>query len=85
MKTIFKIAFDVTDYFTIPVPDGAAIVHVDAQAGIPTMWVHVDTSAPVVERNFAVVGTGQRVAPSWTYIETFQMPPFVWHLFEVYQ
>lgn len=93
MATIWKFPFNVSDYFTVPMPDGAQILHVEAQQfssaadGSPAIWALVDPDAPVVERDFCVFGTGHKVRPpgpdmTVSHVATWLHGPFVWHLFE---
>lgn len=81
MKTIWKFQFGVSDRITLRMPKGAEIVSAGLQEGIPTMWGKVDTEAPPELHTFRIIGTGHE-CPDSKYITTFQMPPFVWHLFE---
>jgi hypothetical protein len=51
----------------------------------PQLWAAIpDTEASLDRRWFRVYGTGEPIdAPLGIYLGTFQMPPCVWHLFEV--
>jgi hypothetical protein len=65
-------------------PEGAEIVHVHDQNGLPTIWALVDDSKPAVRRVFYVRGTGFNLIRDDTkYIGTTHNPPFVWHIFEI--
>ncbi len=67
----------------VELPGGAKVLHVDEQDGIPQMWVLVDTEAPKEPRQFEVRGTGHNVEEGRIYVDTWQSPPYVWHLFEI--
>lgn len=84
MITIHKYQFKIQDTFTIPMPENAKIITVQLQAGIPTLWAIVDTSQPVVQRLFKIVGTGEELnGMVWydTHLGTIQLNGFVWHVF----
>jgi hypothetical protein len=72
-------------------PEGAEILHVDAQRNIPCIWAKVDTDRPAQIRKFRLVGTGhpldREVAASMFHHGSFFMEDgiFVFHLFEVTQ
>ena len=71
----------------IEMPRGAEILTIQLQGEIPTVWAMVDPDAPKVRRKIVILGTGHVVA-SWPpdrrykYINTFQVGPFVFHLFD---
>ena len=68
---------------TIEMPQGATILDVQVQNGHPQLWALVDHSASLQRRTFQIHGTGHPFsAESMQFVRTFQMPPFVWHLFE---
>jgi hypothetical protein len=85
-RQIWKFGFEVTDDFSLEMPDGAQILHVESQSLMPCMWVEVDPSAPRVTRNFHVYGTGHHMhsEPQW-YLGTFMLHggALVFHLYEV--
>lgn len=85
MKVIWKYQFKLNlNPFNIDLPVRAQILSIQSQENIPTMWALVDDKALVEQRQFCVVGTGQHVEfENLIYVGAFQMPPFVWHLFEV--
>lgn len=83
VTTIQKYRFDIdlTEPFTLRIPEGSEILHVDAQDGKPCLWAHIDPSRPVVGWRFRLYGTGHRIEGVGAHVATFQMPPYVWHLF----
>ena len=84
MQTIYKYPFEVKNEFTLAMPEGAQVLTVQLQGETPCIWAMVDHDTPMIERTFAVFGTGHPLPKKKSmYISTFQQPPFVWHLFEV--
>jgi uncharacterized protein YbdZ (MbtH family) len=81
MLTIWKFPFDVTDRFTLEIPDGYRILHVEMQGKSPCLWAIVDEARPPSQTRFALFGTGFEVPAGWEHVGTFQQPPYVWHLF----
>lgn len=85
--TIWKFVFNVSDRFTILMPEGAEILAVQTQNETPCVWARVNPSAPLVGRDFAVFGTGHEVPDdvAYAHVGTFQLHggTFVGHLFEV--
>lgn len=88
MKTIWKYQFEISDGFNLLMPYDSDILSVQVQENQPCMWVLVDTNQPVITRRFRIFGTGftnlDELGKFWNFISTFQMPPFVWHLFEYF-
>ncbi len=80
MLTIWKFPFEIADSFTLQMPLYAEIVLVDVQGGVPCMWAKVDPHLPTDIRRFHVSGTGHEVPPGAWHLGSFQMPPYVWHL-----
>ena len=80
--TIWKYPFAIDDEFDLSLPFGARILMVEVQGGGPCLWALVDAENAEEVRRFSIVGTGHP-APARGYIDTFQQPPFVWHLFEI--
>ena len=83
--TIFKYPFSIGDRFVMTLPVNSEIVKVSSQNGIPTMWCIHTTNTEVVEpRIFRIYRTGREIHDfeSLTYISTFELNRFVWHLFE---
>jgi len=87
MKTVFKYPLTVRDYVEIPMPEGAEILAVQTQHGIPCLWARVDTERPDETRHFRISGTGHELSTTdepLRYVGTFQLQDgiFVGHLFE---
>jgi hypothetical protein len=91
--SIWKFEFEVDDEFTIEMPKGARILHVDTQHEKPCIWALVVVESPKVNRRFAVRGTGHPCddlnlyrAPDErsVFVGTFMMAGgvFVFHLFD---
>ena len=86
MKKIFK--YRITHPLdVISLPEGAEILCVQIQHELPCIWALVDPDAPLVQRRFIIVGTGQDISnvDSSNYIGTFQQAQssLIWHLFEL--
>jgi hypothetical protein len=88
MRSIWKYNIPAQDEFSIAMPKGAEILSIQDQYGQPRMWVLVDTTEVLVERRFAVVGTGHVLGETWFdlhhFLGTFQMldGDLIFHLFE---
>lgn len=70
----------------VPMPAGAHVLSCQVQGGTPTVWAVVDTEAEMVDRTFAVIGTGHthsRLAFGLQFIDTMQLGGLVLHVFEV--
>mgnify|MGYP001617055388 CR=1 FL=1 len=84
MESIWVFPVFVGD-FTLNMPLGAEVLSTQVQNGQPVLWAKVDTGAPIVERRFAVRGTGhQLTGDEGNFVGTFQFPnlSLVYHLFE---
>jgi len=83
-ETIYKYPIGpVTD---LQLPEGAEILCVQAQYGIPCIWVKVDTMKSYKSRQIRVYGTGYVLSDECQkYIGTFQLDGghLVFHVFEV--
>jgi hypothetical protein len=88
MTTIYKYPFPIVPSFTLSLPRGHRILSAEMQGDQPCLWALVDPAAPKVTENFRLVCTGHPI-PEFDngvplgHVATFQMPPFVWHLFRV--
>jgi len=84
MKTIYKYNFEITDSFSIKMPEGSEIIYVEEQSKRPAMWALVDTSRQDKAMYFELRGTGQPFnGLEGEYIDTFYMfnGDLVFHLF----
>ncbi len=59
------------------------ILRIGVQNGVPQMWALVGIDSAAVTRTFKMYGTGQDVGAGELYRGTYEMGPFVLHLFEV--
>jgi hypothetical protein len=80
--TIYKFQFPINDEFTLAMPDGATILHLELQGLFPCIWALVDECAESVPRQFRVFGTGWPVSGVGAHVGSFVQGPFVWHVFE---
>ena len=89
MRAIHKFLLE-PNTSSVYMPQGAAILHVHMQGGMPAIWALVDVdSKPYKLRHFHIAGTGQPIPEEIDelmtplYIGTVHQEPFVWHVFEV--
>lgn len=75
MRTIWKFPLEVIDEQRVEMPEGAEILCVQVQAGVPCLWAVVIPDAAKVKRTIAVYGTGHpmKVKRADTYIGSFQL------------
>lgn len=88
MNTIWKFPIEITAEKRVSLPENASILTVQTQKGVPHIWALLDSGAQLVDRIFAVYGTGHRLPKDMSmhkYIGTFQMSNnlLVFHLFEI--
>jgi hypothetical protein len=86
VKTVWKFAIPIADEFAIRMPDGAEVLHVEAQHGEPCLWALVDPDRERVDYHFALRGTGHPIAGvalPRDHVGTFMLAEgdFVGHLF----
>lgn len=83
---VFKYRVPEQDRFSLMLPECALLLHFEEQAGVLMVWALVDPAARMVERHFALLGTGAQV-PEETHqllhVGTTQVGRLVLHLFEV--
>ncbi len=72
--TIWKFPLELTNEQTLEMPDGAEILCLQLQHGIPTIWAKVDPDGYKVKRQVRIFGTGHPIRPtaSTKYVGTFQ-------------
>lgn len=89
MRSVWKypLPFPPLDVFSLTMPDGAEVLHLETIAQLLYLWALVDSDRSSVERTFAVVGTGHPAPPAEeaAYVGTFFLldGAFVGHLFEM--
>ena len=85
MKTIWKFKLEAQTIQRISMPQGAEILTVQEQGGVPHLWAICDSESPLVDRHFLMYGTGHRIDIAFDkYIGTFQLMngKLVFHVFE---
>jgi hypothetical protein len=88
VKTIFRFKVPIIDKPTVYMPTGARVLPAPPGERNGTdieIWAQVDTDAPLEQRQFIVVGTGNPLPEGCTsFIGTVVTHggQFVWHLFE---
>jgi len=84
MITIYKYPIEVVDYQNVEMPIGAEILSAQAQKDILCLWAKVNQGVEGKSlRRFRIYGTGHEVQVDGKFIDTVQMGPLVWHVFEV--
>lgn len=74
VNTIWKFELEVIHLQDIYMPDGAILLDVQVQNGVPCLWARVDPLAPLVPRGFVTHGTGHAVPDTTVaYVGTYQI------------
>jgi hypothetical protein len=85
--TIYKYRLKLTEngIFQTTMPKDAKILSCQLQNDEPTIWAIVKDENDTCQRRFAFIGTGWPLGEKFdaVYISTLQMPPFVWHVFDL--
>lgn len=85
MKTIYKYTIKLTERQNVTMPVTADIICAQVQDGKICLWATVDTESEFEERLIGIFGTGNALPQlSMRHIDTVQIAPFVWHIFEIY-
>ena len=82
MKTIYKYEIGLGSKIDILLPSDAKVLLVEVQGMAPCVWVEHDLEKPKITRTFSIIGTGHEIPEEAAHVGSFQMPPFVWHLYE---
>ncbi len=87
MKTIWKFELETTDQQTLKMPNGAEILTVQIQHGVPCLWAMIYSDEPLEDRIIEINGTGNPVRDPCQmrkYIGTYQLQggAFIGHVFE---
>ena len=83
-RTIWKYDLEVTDEQTIQIPQGASVLTVDTQDGLPKLWMAVCPGEKKLPVRVAIIGTGNTLwCDGWTYAGSFKMRQdiLVFHVF----
>lgn len=81
---IFKYEIDLCAPTTLELPVDAKVLTGQFQGKKICLWIEIDLTAPKVQRQFIVFGTGMKFwERQFKYISTIQEPGFVWHIYEV--
>jgi hypothetical protein len=78
---------DEAGHFTLEMPVGSRILHLDLQDRAPhhpSMWVACDPQREPIEHHFYVIGTGHghTAIDYGDHVGTFQQAGYVWHVYE---
>lgn len=85
-RVVLKYPAPHRDPRTITVTEGAVVVLVDNQEGVPTLWVELDPAAPSVQWHVISVATGDpnRLEPGDVHLGSFVVRGdrwLVWHMY----
>ena len=87
LKKIFKYQLETTDVQQLEMPQGAEILCIQTQNGIPCIWALVEPNATVTKRAFEIFGTNCNVPENAKrkYVGTYQLNNggLVFHCFEL--
>lgn len=79
---IFK--YDVTNSFTLDLPQGSTFLKAGTQNGEMRMWVLLDSKAEKKPTHFRLVPTGVEFnSDGLDFLSTIKKGVFIYHLFEV--
>lgn len=81
-KTVWKVEALIDG--TVTIPSGAQFLDIQVQKGTPMIWVLVDPTAPKINMNVSIYGTGHPMPDDpGRYIGTFQVQggDLVFHAF----
>ena len=86
MITIYKYTLELTEYQNIQGIRVKDILTAQVQNNKIVLWVKISTSAPIVNLQIRIAGTGNEFNDGnfYTYISTIQLESFVWHIFYAY-
>jgi hypothetical protein len=88
VNTVYKYPLDFSkaNTTTIQIHDFADILKCAIQGeGVFNiyLWANVQTELSLIERHFAIVGTGWELPKNTKYIDTIFDGDFVWHIYEL--
>lgn len=84
MKTVFKYPIPATSKsFSEVLPRGFKFLRMLTQNGTMCMWLEVDKDAIKDQINFELFGTGQDIPVHAKYLSTYDVGPFVLHLYQL--
>lgn len=85
MKRVYKypIPSAIKNKFTVPLPEGFKFLRVSFQETQLQMWCEVPDGAKPVTVDFQCYGTGHDIVPGAKYLTTYDMGPFVFHLYQL--
>jgi hypothetical protein len=84
MKRIYKYCIPVQDYYAFTTYKGFSILSLQIQDDNICMWAIVDISAPLIQIDLRMLGTGMSVSNVYPYyVGTVQQAGgmLVWHIF----
>ena len=80
---VWKFPIDIQNTQVVLMPAGAEILCSQTQGGVATLWAKVTPSGQPTRRLIEIFGTGHPMDDAdREYIDTIQVGPLVWHIFE---
>ncbi len=86
MKTIWKfpLVLGSLNEFAIPRPATPLFIGTQLEKEWEVcVWCEIEDDREPVRRIFAVHGTGHQIGDNERHVGSVQVPPFVWHVYEV--
>ena len=80
---IHKYSLEVVGEQMVEMPEGATVLTVQAQKGVPCIWAEVDVTQSPIKRCFFTYGTGEQTGKAKHYVGTYQLNDGDW-VYHVY-
>lgn len=82
-QTIWKYTLEINDHDQcVVMPLSSTVLKTHIKGSDIYLWALVHPEQQQEKRHFRVFGTGHAIPLTYTYLDTVQSPPFVWHIFE---
>lgn len=74
VERVYKYELPVSDWASVVMPEGAEVLCVQVQHGVPCIWARVTIGSPPLVHHFRVAGTGHDLGSNvGKYIGTIQL------------
>lgn len=84
IKSVYKWPFSLRETkFSLHLPIGWKLLRVAMQNDRPCIWAEVFDGAERKDFSFEVFGTGQEIPETATWLATYDVGPFVFHLYQL--
>ena len=84
IERVYKYELPLGDWTSITMPDGAEVLCVQLQHGLPRLWARIKVDAPPVVHHFRIAGTGHDLGSNvGRHVGSFQLQggALVFHVF----